>query len=400
MRRVPTVALVTHDLDAGGGTATLTSFLHTVLVRSGRYQPAVISLATSRTDAASVRLMSPASWQRGPEVVCRRWRDVSYQHVGAWATEFEPCRYRPRRILSSLLAGHDLVQVIAGIAPWAAVVRPVSKPAVLWVATTVAGDRFSRLRRVKGFRGGWLRAMTRIATSLERRALRDSQTVFALSHYTARSIQTLERGVDVRVVPCGVDTDVFKPSETGSTTYILSVARFSDPRKNVTMLLLAYARLCAALPEAPMLYLVGEPPTAKDQRLLADLGIENRVRLLGFMPDSQLADLYRGALFFVLSSDEEGLGMVVLEAMASGLATVVTRCGGPEDLVKDGHSGFLVPVRDDAALALAMRRVLAEPGLSARFGRRAREIAVDRFSLDAAGQVFLSTYDKLLQPEL
>jgi glycosyltransferase involved in cell wall biosynthesis len=242
--------------------------------------------------------------------------------------------------------------------------------------------------------------MTRVATFLEWRALHDSRTVFALSQYTARSIKSLVSGLDVRVVHCGVDTDLFTPSGARSTAYILSVARFSDPRKNVTVLLLAYAQLCAAVPETPTLYLVGEPPTASGHRLLADLGIENRVRFLGFIPDSQLADLYRGALFFVLSSDEEGLGIVILEAMASGLATVATRCGGPEDVVEDGHSGFLVPVRDGAALALAMRRMITEPGLAARFGQRARQIAVDRFSLDAAGQVFLSTYDKLLQPEL
>ncbi len=120
------------------------------------------------------------------------------------------------------------------------------------------------------------------------------------------------------------------------------------------------------------------------------------MHLVGVREGAELADLYRHAMFFVLPSDEEGIGIVLLEAMASGLPVVSTCCGGPETAVLDGETGFLTPVGDAQALADAMQHLLDNPALRRRMGQAGRRIAEERFSLDVTGKVFLRKYDELL----
>jgi glycosyltransferase involved in cell wall biosynthesis len=114
--------------------------------------------------------------------------------------------------------------------------------------------------------------------------------------------------------------------------------------------------------DAPKLVLAGlTAPTASDLCLAQELGIEDKIELRIDIPRDQLLELYQGATVLMLSSDEEGLGMVLLEAMACGLPVVATRCGGPETVVDDGKSGFLTPVRDAEAMAAAVRQLLLAP---------------------------------------
>jgi glycosyltransferase involved in cell wall biosynthesis len=113
----------------------------------------------------------------------------------------------------------------------------------------------------------------------------------------------------------------------------------------------------------------------------------------------ELVDLYRHASLYVVSSDEEGLGLTILEAMACGRPVVSTRCGGPATTVVDGDTGRLVPVGNASALAEAMRSVLSDPDAADRMGARGRERVEQHFSAAATGQRFLDVYDQLLRSQ-
>ncbi|GAC1652628.1 MAG: hypothetical protein NVS4B8_27980 [Herpetosiphon sp.] len=162
------------------------------------------------------------------------------------------------------------------------------------------------------------------------------------------------------------------------------------------MLLEAYALLQHTIGAVPDLYLAGSPPSVDALRSLRELGIENKVHLVGSMQGEELASLYRNAQLFVLSSDEEGLGIVILEAMASGLPVVSTACGGPETIVINGETGLLIPIRDAQALARAMRRLLSDPVLRKRMGAAGRQLAEEHFSLSAIGKLFLDRYNETI----
>jgi glycosyltransferase involved in cell wall biosynthesis len=237
--------------------------------------------------------------------------------------------------------------------------------------------------------------MTRVAHRYEQRALNDCDSILALSPYTVRSLGPMVNR-EVSLAPCGVDTALFHPSyEERPDRYILCVARLFDPRKNVSMLLRAYSSLAKKNPSIPDLVLVGEPLSIEGSAMLKKLGIEGRVRLQGPTHGDALADIYRGALMFVLPSDEEGLGIVILEAMATGLPVISTACGGPEAAVIDGATGFLTPVRDQQAMESAMEKLIANPAMRDTFGKEGRRIAEEKFSIAATGQVFLDQYRNL-----
>lgn len=151
------------------------------------------------------------------------------------------------------------------------------------------------------------------------------------------------------------------------------------------------------LPKAPRLTLAGQASLLpEDWAYVASLGLTDYIKVYAEVSPEKLRAMYQNASLFVLSSDEEGLGLVILEAMASGLPVVSTDCGGPSTAVLDGETGFLTPVGDAHALAVAMQRLLENVELRQQMGRAGREVTEKRFSFDAAGKVFLDKYDELL----
>ena len=143
--------------------------------------------------------------------------------------------------------------------------------------------------------------------------------------------------------------------------------------------------------------LAGERPPRDDIAALAGrLGISDVVQIRLALPTEELAALYRRSAVFALSSDEEGLGIAALEARASGVPVVATRCGGPETSVIDGETGFLVPIGDAHAFADRLARVLSDRNMAQRMGQAARARVESTFSLERTGEAFLRVYDELL----
>ena len=138
-----------------------------------------------------------------------------------------------------------------------------------------------------------------------------------------------------------------------------------------------------ARPDA-RLVLLGQGQNEAMLRALADeLGIADRVIFAGFHPDP--SPFYATADLFVLSSDYEGFGNVIVEALSFGLPVVSTDCpSGPAEILGNGRWGRLVPVGDAAALAGAMREALASPVDREALKRRAAD-----FSPEIAARKYL-----------
>jgi glycosyltransferase involved in cell wall biosynthesis len=139
---------------------------------------------------------------------------------------------------------------------------------------------------------------------------------------------------------------------------------------------------------------VGEIETGMASRMTAlkeELGLQDRFLFLGFRED--IAAVLSDLDVFVLSSVSEGLSIATLEAMAAGKPVVVTRSGGPQEIVEDGRTGFLVPPADPAALAARICELLDNPNLAATLGRNARQEVENKFSL--AGMI--GEYERLYE---
>jgi len=393
------VAVVVPAFAAGGGVSAVARFLVDVLDASGRYEPALISLALSSVDPTSVCLRRPRSWLRGIQVEERQAFGRGCRHVGAFISDVETQRYRPRRRLTEILNSFDLIQVVCGSPAWAYVAHAARPPVAVQMATLVRHERESALREDRGSLGVWRRAMTHLTGRYER-SLSHVRVFFVESRHMQQAMRGRLSDAQLLVfAPPGVDTELFNPvsGNGGSDPYVLSVGRFADPRKNVALLFRAYHRLRATMDHAPRLILAGRsPPSQAAWRLSERLGISRHVEFQRAVSEGELAALYRNASLFVLSSNEEGLGIVLLEAMASGIPVVSTDCGGSATAVVPGETGYLTPVGDPEALAGAIRRVLENEELCRSLGRAGRSRAETHFSREVAGNRFLAVYDRLV----
>jgi glycosyltransferase involved in cell wall biosynthesis len=238
--------------------------------------------------------------------------------------------------------------------------------------------------------------MTKVNVLLERNVLSRMDHVFAQSAYTHQLLEGLVPHGRLSMGSPGVDTSLFRPGKKGSDGYILSVARFSDPRKNVGVLFRAYAFVRRELPDTPRLVLAGTTaPTTEDWSIARALGILKWVEFRENPPVEELVKLYRESTLFVLSSNEEGFGIVLIEAMASGVPVVSTRCGGPETVVADGKTGYLTPVGDHEAMAARIKELLTQEDKQRLMGEEGRRLAEQRFSFDATGRAYVDVYDRL-----
>ena len=136
------------------------------------------------------------------------------------------------------------------------------------------------------------------------------------------------------------------------------------------------------------LWMVGDGPLFEDaRRLVQDLQLQARVCFLGVKTQPEVADLMRQVRVFVQHSliapdgDSEGNPVSVMEAQLSGLPVVATRHAGIPDVVLDGCTGLLVEEGDVQGMAAAMERLMADPGLAARFGSAGRDRVLAGFTL-------------------
>lgn len=166
------------------------------------------------------------------------------------------------------------------------------------------------------------------------------------------------------------------------------------PRKGIEVLVDALAALPAEIPVHLLLVGAGMDASALTRHIAASPAAE-RIYVLGYRSDAPA--LTAACDVFVLpSTKREGLARSLIEAMAYGVAPVVTDCGGSPELVVHGQCGLVVPVRDPAAIAAALRRLYDEPELRRTLGAAARERIRNDFRIEDTVAKTLALYRDLV----
>jgi glycosyltransferase involved in cell wall biosynthesis len=165
-----------------------------------------------------------------------------------------------------------------------------------------------------------------------------------------------------------------RAQSTGRPSYFLYVGRFI-PEKNLPFLLRSYARYReAARADAVGLVLVGSGPEEGQLRSLVDGAKISGIDFAGNRQADELPSFYASACCLILPSTSEPWGLVVNEAMASGLPVLASKaCGCVEDLVVPGQTGYVFDSDDEHALAELMHRIAVHDEERADLGRAARE---------------------------
>ena len=209
-------------------------------------------------------------------------------------------------------------------------------------------------------------------------------------------------------IPGSVDTQRFqpalerRPAPASPERDIICVARL-DLAKGVDVLLHAWGRMLRE-PSAwrahlkPRLRLVGKGVCrAQMERIVAELGIQDSVELLGLRTD--IVDLLQQSWGFVMPSRWEGMPNALLEAMACGLPCVATRVSGSEDIIADGVNGLLVEPEQPAEMARALRRIIEDTELAQRLGQEGRATVVRDYQLATIVEQCLQLYRSRLTGE-
>lgn len=234
------------------------------------------------------------------------------------------------------------------------------------------------------------------------RVLRGAELVVAAGGYPADEAERAARsGLPVVVVPPGVDTERFRPLDAAGraavrrrygvaddATLVVSVSRLV-PRKGMDTLIRAIARLAPIHPGLELL--IGG--TGRDHGRLARLVASTKapVRLIGRVTDAELPGIYGAADVFAMDCrnrwfglEQEGFGIVFLEASACGVAQVAGSSGGAAEAVVHDRTGLVVDDPESVAdLAGALRALVVDPDRCRTMGRAARRRAEDELSYEA-----------------
>lgn len=158
--------------------------------------------------------------------------------------------------------------------------------------------------------------------------------------------------------------------------------------------------MCRLLPQYPDFTAVVIGRVTAENRMFADrlkarvaeAGLTDRVRFLGELPIDEVPPWYRRVTIYAFTSRNEGFGLTILEAMASGAALVAARAGAAETVIADGDTGVLVPPGNVDALIAALEPLMRDPASAADMGRRARARVVAEFSVAAEADRILAVY--------
>jgi len=234
------------------------------------------------------------------------------------------------------------------------------------------------------------------APVLFRRVMARSSAVTAVSSYLASEAQSMAAGLNVAVEPMPVNVELFSPlagatAGSRSPDRFLFVGRLNE-QKGIALLLQALA----ASGSGASLDVVGDGDgRAALESIARTLGVAARVRWLGAQSQEQLVPLYRAATAVVIPSEDEGLGLVAVEAQLCETPVIAFRSGGLPDVVSDGVTGLLTPPGDVGALAAAMDAVLARDDRGASLGRAGRDAALARFSPNVVASHYASIYESV-----
>ncbi|EPE97838.1 glycosyltransferase [Rhizobium grahamii] len=168
---------------------------------------------------------------------------------------------------------------------------------------------------------------------------------------------------------------------------VMSMGRFV-PRKEFALLTAAVAKL----PDV-YLWLAGEGEELENvKKVASDLGVTDRVRFLGWQKDTR--PFVAAADIFVMPSNHEPLGNVILEAWAQGKPVVSSRSEGPSWFMRDGENGLLVEIGDTDGFSKAIERLINDPLLAAKVTGGGRETLMGQFSEDAVTDAYLELFKR------
>lgn len=285
--------------------------------------------------------------------------------------------------MSGLIKRHDIQTVWFGAAAPLALLAPLARRA----------GAHRVMASTHGHEVGW--SMLPVARTALRRIGNETDTVTFVSRYTRRRFASaFGPRAALEYLSPGVDVDRFAPDPAaraelraryrlGERPVVVCLSRLV-PRKGQDMLIKAMPAIRQRVPGAALVIVGGGPYRTALQRLVHQYGVADDVVFTGGVPDHELPAHHALADVFAMPCrtrgaglDVEGLGIVYLEASATGVPVVAGMSGGAPETVRDGETGVVVDGREVSAVSAAVSDLLADPDRAARMGAAGRRWVVE-----------------------
>lgn len=229
---------------------------------------------------------------------------------------------------------------------------------------------------------------------------RNSDMLRAISSFTRQKLEKSAQGKPIFVFPTYTDIELFlqpdgetEDAARESQPTVLFVGALA-PVKGVQHLIEAMRKVREAVPQAILLIIGQGPYQGELSRRVEQFNLDGAVRFLAPLPQSELARYLKQGHLLVLPSLSEGLGRVLIEAMACGLPVVGTQVGGIPELIEEGVTGYLVSPGDPHALADRIVHLLTHPEEARRMGARGRDLVARAFSTERYVQGYAEIFQK------
>lgn len=246
-------------------------------------------------------------------------------------------------------------------------------------------------RRLKRFLfNPFLALMTDVMISISESTLQAMRTI---DNFPARKIRVIRNGVDFSRFRREKNPTAAVTLSLPPDALVVGTAARLEAIKNIPMMLRGFQIVLRRVPSA-LLLIAGDGSRRMELQALAqELRIERKVLFLGMRDD--LEEILPLCRVFLLSSFSEGISVTLLESMACGIPSVVTKVGGNSEIVVDGVTGFLVESDDHLGMAERVIHYLQNPGRAEVDGANAYQRVVSEFSFQGMLGAYFHCYDKL-----
>ncbi len=334
------LAIVTQDPANYGGVLRLVEFIHRRAESVGM-EPVILHYAKYAEHPelhASISNLFRGEINVMPKEKHYQFRGMNARAIGTRFPEWEPQRIRSNALWRKALSEYDSCILVTGSAQTGLPLTQNRKQFAAWISATVEDDRRKRLGQSHGLAATLERLGLKRILRAESQVLESASPLLAVSEDAGKHIAQISDH-PLEVCPFPIDTVKFSPAKISVAMALprfLFVGRANDPRKRIELFLAACMALKRIHPNLDFSIAVVSSmnPNFHD--------LPFRSEWVSNASDEELIELYRTSAALVLTSEQEGLGIAAMEAMACGLPVISTRCGGPETFIEDGISGFFV----------------------------------------------------------
>jgi glycosyltransferase involved in cell wall biosynthesis len=247
----------------------------------------------------------------------------------------------------------------------------------------------------QGKRRVWLRRIQNLSGAVLANATPIRDALIAEDGFVPEKLRVIHNGVDIEKFHTGGDSRDHLFPEVGDGKLIVLVGNMHSDVKGHPWLIASAPTVVREFPSTRFVLVGDGEQRARFVQQVAGLGLEQNFLFLGRRAD--IPEILACCDIAVLPSRAEGLPNAVLEYMAAGLPTIVSRVGGNAELIEDGVTGLLVPPEDSAALSAGLLKLLRDPGLARQMAQSGHEFTIRNFSFERLVREVDALYTELLQ---